>query len=64
MLKNKLLQKLKQLMGIKLSLRTFERLEDCHFSQSARCPVVKQPNLAAVHSEVVGGRHCKAKQNL
>ena len=25
------------------------------FQQSARCPVVSQPNLAAPYSEVVGG---------
>lgn len=29
------------------------------FSQSARCPVVKQPHLAALYSEVVGGNTVK-----
>ncbi|SDW16594.1 hypothetical protein SAMN05444410_101396 [Hydrobacter penzbergensis] len=29
--------------------------EIASFPQSARCPVVSQPNLAALYSEVVGG---------
>jgi hypothetical protein len=29
--------------------------EIASFGQSARCPVVSQPNLAALHSGVVGG---------
>jgi hypothetical protein len=34
------------------------------FLQSARCPVVKQPNLAAPHSELVGGGHWYDYVNL
>jgi hypothetical protein len=34
------------------------------FLQSARCPVVKQPNLAAPHSELVGGGHKYDKMSL
>ena len=36
-------------------------IEIASFPQSARCPVVKQPNLAAIHSEVVGGDFEKHK---
>jgi hypothetical protein len=54
---------LKQLLEIqKKRINDYEKskghikcCEIAPFPQSARCPVVKQPNLAAYHSEVVGG---------
>jgi hypothetical protein len=38
-------------------LRAFKWLKIAAFLQSARCPVVKQPNLATPYSELVGGGH-------